>query len=76
MEVCVTLGEIRPGGSAQTQGGRRHRLQSQHRHFARVLSGDREHAHISRPPRHDRSCPSERNVSLQRRNHRPGRIGG
>ncbi|MGC3990795.1 MAG: hypothetical protein QM796_14165 [Chthoniobacteraceae bacterium] len=46
MEVCVTLGQALARCGAATQGGRRHRLQSQYRYLPGVLSKDRHHPHF------------------------------
>ena len=73
MEVCVTLGQIGPAEARKLS--RRHRLQSQHRHVAGILSGDRQHPHVHRSAEHNRGRAGERHVGLLRRNYRDGRIG-
>ncbi len=73
MEVCVTLGELGADGGARAQGGRRHRLQSQHRHLARALREHRHHAHLRGPPPHHPPRAGGRHVRLLRRHPRPRR---
>ena len=54
MEVCVTLGQLSIRRGAAAQGGGGDGVQSQYRHIAGVLPGDRFDAHISGPAGYDR----------------------
>ena len=73
METCLTLGMLtrRAGAAAQGRGSRL--LQPQHRHLARVLLQDHQHAHVSGSARYAGACARGRHQCLLRRHRRHGR---
>ena len=73
LETCATLGMLTAAPGPASEGFRPRLLQSQPRHFARVLRQDHHHADLSGSPGDARPRTRRRHPRLLRRHRRHGR---